>query len=485
MQDPELIADGQVALRRLKARDIKISEWSLAFSFAAGDAVVAFLVILISSLGYNFFMGGHFFVSRDVVAAGLMISILFPALQGVQGGYSLRRYLKTGTSLKLATFSWCSVFFIAAWAAFLMKITSDFSRLSFTLSFTAGLPAILAVRLLLIRMMTDALERQRLVLRRAFLISTNALDPDAVVRDSLKQGVRMTGVRIVDLEEDEDAFEASCLEAVDDVKAKLHGSQLDEVYLLLPWQNKRCLKTLRDALSPVPLRVFLLSDRDVAEMLGLREPTFGPLLAFEIQRSPLSAPELLLKRTLDLIVASAALLVLLPLLALVACAMWLESGRPIIFRQRRKGFGGRPFTIYKLRTMKVVEDGEVIVQATRNDPRVTRLGAILRRTSVDELPQLWNVIKGDMSIVGPRPHATAHDTYYDKLVSDYAYRHHVKPGLTGWAQVNGLRGETRDVEAMAERIRHDRWYIDNWSIWLDLMVIFRTAALVLFQKQAY
>jgi Undecaprenyl-phosphate glucose phosphotransferase len=485
MQDPEFIADGQIGLRRVKTRDIKLSEWSLGLFCAAGDALIAFFVILVSNVGYNLVVGGSFFVSRDVVAAGLMISILFPALQGVQGAYSLRRYLKTGSSLNLASFSWCSVFFIAAWAAFLMKITSDFSRLSFTLSFIVGLPVILASRLLLIRTMKDSLERHRLVLRRAFLISTSSLDPDAVVRDSLKQGVRMTGVRIVDIDQGIDAFAAACMEAVDDVKAKLHGSALDEVYVLLPWHEKQSLKILRDALSQVPLRVFLLSDRDIAEMLGMRERTFGPLLAFEIQRSPLSTAELFLKRMLDISVASTALLFLLPLLALVVCAMLLESGRPIIFQQRRKGFGGRPFTIYKLRTMTVMENGDCIVQATRNDPRVTRLGAILRRTSVDELPQLWNVIKGDMSIVGPRPHAMAHDTFYDKLISDYAYRHHVKPGLTGWAQINGLRGETQEVQLMADRIRHDRWYIDNWSIWLDLMVILRTAVQVLFQKQAY
>ncbi len=484
MQDPELLADGR-RVRRLGTRDIEISEWSVGLVCAAGDALVAFLVILAIQAGYNIAAGGSLHVSSDVVAAGLMISVTFSALQAGQGGYSLRRYLSTGSSLKLALLSWCSVFFIAAWTAFLLKVTGDFSRLAFTLSFIVGLPAILAVRLLVIRMMADALDRHRLIFRRAFLIGTRSLDPEAVVRDSLGQGVRMTGVRLVDVDEDDEAFATACAEAVEDVRNALHYSQLDEVYLLLPWHKKRCLTKLRNALTQVPLRVLLLSDRDVAEMLGPRERTFGPLLAFEIQRSPLSARELFLKRMLDLAVASAALLALAPFLILVAAAMWLESGRPIIFRQRRKGFGGRPFTIYKLRTMKVMEDGDVIVQATRNDPRVTRLGAVLRKTSVDELPQLWNVIKGDMSIVGPRPHAMAHDTYYDKLIGDYAYRHHVKPGLTGWAQVNGLRGETRDVEAMAERIRHDRWYIDNWSIWLDLQVILRTALLVLFQRQAY
>src|SRR5690606_32687338 len=149
---------------------------------------------------------------------------------------------------------------------------------------------------------------------------------------------------------------------------------------------------------------------------------------------------------------------------LVAVAVFAESGRPVIFRQSRKGFGERSFTIFKFRTMRVCENGATIAQARRGDSRVTRLGAVLRRTSIDELPQLLNVLKGDMSIVGPRPHAIAHDHYYDALIATYAYRHHVKPGLTGWAQINGLRGETRDIVSMEDRIRHDIWYINSWSI---------------------
>jgi lipopolysaccharide/colanic/teichoic acid biosynthesis glycosyltransferase len=157
----------------------------------------------------------------------------------------------------------------------------------------------------------------------------------------------------------------------------------------------------------------------------------------------------------------------------------------VIFRQRRKGFNGREFTIFKFRTMSVLEDGRVIEQARRNDPRVTRIGRILRAASIDELPQLINVLQGSMSLVGPRPHALAHDDGYTKLIAKYAFRQHVKPGLTGWAQVNGYRGETAQLELMELRVECDLWYIKNWSFWLDMKILVLTAFEVFRRRNAY
>src|SRR5262249_7793003 len=158
---------------------------------------------------------------------------------------------------------------------------------------------------------------------------------------------------------------------------------------------------------------------------------------------------------------------------------------PILFRQSRNGFNNRSFRILKFRTMHTLDDGAEIKQVTRNDSRVTVVGGFLRRTSIDELPQLWNVIRGDMSLVGPRPHATAHNSQYGKLIAKYAFRHHVKPGLTGWAQVNGFRGETPSLELMKRRVELDLWYIDNWCLWLDLKIIIKTFAVLLFRPSGY
>jgi undecaprenyl-phosphate galactose phosphotransferase/putative colanic acid biosynthesis UDP-glucose lipid carrier transferase len=183
-----------------------------------------------------------------------------------------------------------------------------------------------------------------------------------------------------------------------------------------------------------------------------------------------------------------ALVVFSPVMALAAVAIKLEGPGPVIFRQYRKGFNGRQFVMFKFRSMRAQEhgqNGEAVVQVRRNDPRVTRVGAVLRATSIDELPQLINVIRGEMSLVGPRPHALAHDNYFEKLLEDYAFRHHVKPGMTGWAQVNGLRGATPSVEVISKRVKMDLWYINNWSLWLDFQIILKTVFEVLRKRNAY
>ncbi|HUO97344.1 MAG TPA: exopolysaccharide biosynthesis polyprenyl glycosylphosphotransferase [Rhizomicrobium sp.] len=181
-----------------------------------------------------------------------------------------------------------------------------------------------------------------------------------------------------------------------------------------------------------------------------------------------------LKRTLDLIVAVPALLLLAPLFAAIALLIRLDSRGPALFRQKRNGICGRPFGILKFRTMNVLEDGETIVQARESDPRVTRVGRWLRRYSLDELPQLINVIAGDMSLVGPRPHAQAHDSHYGAMIRQYRHRQAVKPGMTGWAQVNGHRGPTPTVELMARRIDLDLWYARHASLALDVEILLRT-----------
>jgi len=186
-----------------------------------------------------------------------------------------------------------------------------------------------------------------------------------------------------------------------------------------------------------------------------------------------------LKRCLDLVAASAALIVLSPFLLLVALAIVLESPGPALFLQRRGGVFGRPFLIYKFRTMTTADDGQFVSQAVDNDPRVTRLGAILRELCIDELPQLINVVRGEMSLVGPRPHAVAHDAAFSRIDGRYPRRTRARPGLTGLAQVSGCRGLTADAASVRARTGYDVAYVENWSIWLDLRIIFRTALLLL------
>ena len=195
--------------------------------------------------------------------------------------------------------------------------------------------------------------------------------------------------------------------------------------------------------------------------------------------------EQIAKRLVDVTIGLLALIIFSPVIALTALAIKLDGPGPVLFLQNRKGFNGRHFVMFKFRTMTVQENGEIVRQATRDDPRVTKIGRHLRSSSIDELPQLINVLRGEMSLVGPRPHALAHDNYFEKLLQDYAFRHHVKPGMTGWAQANGLRGPTPSVEQIARRVEMDLWYINNWSLWLDIEIIIKTVLEVLRKRNAF
>jgi undecaprenyl-phosphate galactose phosphotransferase/putative colanic acid biosynthesis UDP-glucose lipid carrier transferase len=267
------------------------------------------------------------------------------------------------------------------------------------------------------------------------------------------------------------------------VAAREHGAE--EFLVALPWGSQELLATIRSRLREFPLPVRLLPDHNMRMLLGRRGLSAdGQSLPVTRQRAPLSAFERAVKRTLDVVGSITAILLLWPLFLIAAIAIKLDSGGPIIFRQRRIGFNAKEFVIFKFRTMSVIEDGPAIIQACRDDPRATFVGKFLRRSSIDELPQLLNVLRGEMSLVGPRPHAVAHDKEYMVHIADYGLRHLVKPGITGWAQVNGLRGETRLLEEMTERVKMDLWYINNWSLGFDIKILMRTCLEVL-RDRAY
>jgi putative colanic acid biosysnthesis UDP-glucose lipid carrier transferase len=193
----------------------------------------------------------------------------------------------------------------------------------------------------------------------------------------------------------------------------------------------------------------------------------------------------LIKRITDIVLASLIIVLISPLLLAVAIGVKLSSPGPIVFKQRRNGLDGREIVVYKFRSMRAMDNGAVVKQATRGDPRITPFGAFIRRTSLDELPQFFNVLQGRMSIVGPRPHAVAHNDQYRQVIRAYMIRHKVKPGITGWAQVNGCRGETEVVEKMAARVEYDIEYLRNWSVGMDLRIIARTVRMMLFDRNAY
>jgi exopolysaccharide biosynthesis polyprenyl glycosylphosphotransferase len=211
----------------------------------------------------------------------------------------------------------------------------------------------------------------------------------------------------------------------------------------------------------------------------------GPMSSLQLTRPPLSRFEVMLKRLFDLLAAGSGLALLTPLLLVVMALIKLDSTGPVFFLQRRYGFNQREFRIVKFRTMTTLDDGDEIRQAVRGDPRITRIGRWLRRWNIDEIPQLFNVLAGDMTLVGPRPHALTHNHDYERKISLYARRHNVKPGITGWAQIHGFRGETNTDDKMRLRVEHDLYYIDNWSLWLDLRILIQTVLSPAAYRNAY
>ncbi len=264
---------------------------------------------------------------------------------------------------------------------------------------------------------------------------------------------------------------------------KIHRVQL--IYLSLPMASQPRIKELLDALKDTTASVYFVPDMFVTDLIQGRPDSVCGMPVISVCETPFRGPAGLLKRGSDIVLASLILLLISPVLLGIALAVKLTSPGPVIFRQRRYGLDGQEILVYKFRSMRVVEDGDVIRQASADDDRVTPLGRILRRTSMDELPQFINVLQGRMSIVGPRPHAVAHNEFYRSLIKSYMVRHKVKPGITGWAQVNGFRGETDTLEKMEGRIRYDLDYLRNWSLRLDLHIIFRTIKLVFRDSAAY
>lgn len=272
---------------------------------------------------------------------------------------------------------------------------------------------------------------------------------------------------------------------MEDTAAYVRRHNIKMVFISQPVSAQPRIRRLIDELKDTTASVYFLPDVYVFDLMQARFDTIGGMPVIAISETPFMGFNSVLKRGTDIVVSSLALVLLAPLMLAIAAAVKLGSPGPVIFRQRRYGLYGEEIYIYKFRSMTVTDDGADIVQARRHDGRVTRVGRFLRRTSLDELPQFVNALQGRMSVVGPRPHAVAHNEQYRKLIKGYMLRHKVKPGITGWAQVNGLRGETATLDRMEARIRYDLDYLRNWSLWLDLWIILKTVKVVFSRENAH
>ena len=292
-------------------------------------------------------------------------------------------------------------------------------------------------------------------------------------------------------DEDDDAAAAAqapvtVLGSMAETAAYVRRAGINVIFISQPMSAQPRVRQLLDALQDTTASIYFLPDLHTFDLMQARFDEVGGMPVVAICESPFSGINSLVKRASDIVIAAAVLLLLAPLMLAIGAAVRATSPGPAIFRQHRYGLNGDDIIVYKFRSMAVCEDGARVTQASKGDMRVTRLGAFLRRTSLDELPQFINVLEGTMSIVGPRPHAVAHNELYRGLIKGYMLRHKVKPGITGWAQVNGLRGETDTLDKMAARIAFDLDYLRCWSLALDLWIILRTIKVVLGRdKNAY
>ncbi len=272
---------------------------------------------------------------------------------------------------------------------------------------------------------------------------------------------------------------------IDDLVADARAGFIDRIYITFPMRAEDRIRGVLSKLADTTASVYIVPDFFVFQLLHSRWTDIGGLPAVSVFENPLYGVDGVVKWLFDLATAAALLVVLGPAMLAIAIAIKLGSRGPVFFRQRRYGLDGNEILVWKFRSMSVCEDGHAVTQATKGDSRVTPLGAILRRTSLDELPQLFNVLGGSMSLVGPRPHAAAHNEQYRQMIEGYMLRHKIKPGITGLAQVRGWRGETDTLEKMQRRVECDHEYIREWSLWLDIRILLRTIFVVLKRDNAY
>ena len=465
------------------ARQFKISSRKIECLALAGDLLTITLTSLIGSTVYRE-LSHNYFIAEVYFGAAVTNGVLYIYAIGVRGLYRFPVLITPLTHLSRHLAVFASTALLVSGAVFILSGNAFLFPwpLIATLLLQAGL--LLGGRWLFAskarglissgnlngrRVVTIGEPAELMGLSASFLLHCFGRKEVFRVALSTKRGTRSSEV----------------LAELDAALAAAGDHYAEEFLVAVRWGSQELLETVRARLRASPLPVRLLPDHSVRTLLGQRGVFTDPLLLpVTIQRLALTDFERAVKRAVDVLISVTAIGLLWPLILIAAIAVRMDSPGPVIFRQRRSGLNAKKFFIFKYRTMTVLEDGAIVTQACRDDLRVTQIGKFLRRSSIDELPQLFNVLRGDMSLVGPRPHALAHDNAYKVHIADYAFRHHVKPGMTGWAQVNGLRGETASFEQMAKRVKFDLWYINNWSLGLDITILLRTCFEVL-RDRAY
>jgi Undecaprenyl-phosphate glucose phosphotransferase len=457
----------------------------IVFLLLATDTFTILFSCLVSGVGYHLVSSGQVPESLPLLTVGFLTSFIYILRMNGSGYYDLQESAKPRLEVREILVCWFTTGLLLALIAFLLKISATYSRGAFVVFYLLAPIALLGARQTTKIALARAVARGAIRGRDTVLIG-DVDEIEALRRSDLLALCGTLEVKRFALSRDGDASTLSSkdVQVIDAAANFVRRHNCRQVLIALPWRDVGRIECIKDQIKTVPVVARLLPDTGVRALSDLTWSERKRVAALELQRAPLSEAERLVKRIMDLVLASLVLVFFLPIMVFAAIAIKLDSPGPVIFRQVRKGFNGQRFVILKFRTMTVNEDGPDVVQATRGDARVTKIGRQLRASSIDELPQLWNVLKGDMSLIGPRPHALVHDDYLETVVMDYAFRHHVKPGITGWAQCNGARGPTPTIEDVAKRVKLDLWYINNWSLWLDFLILIKTSFVVLQRRNA-
>ncbi len=446
---------------------------------ASADILIVTASALLAGTFFHFTssqQGGQF--SRNMAAA-VFVAVLFVAAMWARKLYEPSRLVVLSDQIRGLLGTWCGAFLLLASGVFTWGVGKELSRGTILSFWAIGGTALLAHRQIWRMYLPGALANGAIRGRKSVIVLWDEPQSERFSNLLVRHGYRVIKIFQLGPSAEDNAS------TLDDVIGFVRGQDIDDIFLAPRAGSVVDLVAAANALRVLPISVTMIPDPMLADLVSNPRYELGSSMALEIQRQPLGMGERAAKRTFDIVVAFTALILLLPLFGVIALAIMIDSRGPVFFRQTRSGFNGRPFKIFKFRSMTVAEDGDKVGQVTRNDIRVTRVGAFMRKTSLDELPQLFNVLRGEMSVVGPRPHAMAHDRQFAEAADNYAFRHHVKAGMTGWAQVHGARGETDTIDKIQRRIDLDLWYIKHWSLALDFSILFRTVVVVLHGKNAY
>lgn len=468
----------------------KYSQFWESISIVTDIALISVAWILAYYLRFSSGIAGigdntGFALFRAYVILLLPIIFVWPFIFRNMGLYRPRRVSSSFSEVfDIVRASTLAVLILVAASFFLHR--HELSRLVFLYFWWISI-ALLSMERWSFRLLLRHLRRKGYNSRRVLVIGAGDLGSRVV--EKIKEN-SWTGLDVVGYLDDYkpmgDKVEGiNILGRISDLKNIITGYGIDQVFVALPVRAHKRLMYIVETLKDELVTIRVVPDIYQAITLNASVEEFEGLPLINLTDTPMYGWNVVVKRFADIVFSSLALIIIAPLMALIALIIKLTSPGTVFFKQRRYGIDGKVIWVYKFRSMTVCEDGPNVPQAQKCDSRVTPFGSFLRRTSLDELPQFLNVLKGDMSIVGPRPHAIAHNEHYRNLVRGYMLRHKVKPGITGWAQVNGWRGETDTLEKMEKRIDYDLFYIENWSLWLDIKIMWLTVWKGLVNKNAY